>query len=271
MDRQAYLRIEREYQKSLKRLFNQIFRSVGKAATPEEFLSRLGQIQNRAEYQALADKLALRLTARIEEQNLKTWRHAARQAGRGSKIYSAIMETVENSSMFHSKVFENAYYIKTAPFDIAKKITKTIGEEGMQGKTTAELTKTVLQLYPEYSEKHAHLIARTESSKTQTALIQSRSLDLGLDWYVWQHSHDQRTRHSHKNMGGVLVRWSHPPAPETLVGQKSEGHYHAGDIYNCRCYPEPLVSLNQVNWPCKVFYGGEIQSMTQAEFKRIAA
>jgi hypothetical protein len=68
-------------------------------------------------------------------------------------------------------------------------------------------------------------------------------------------------------MDGVLVNWSDPPSPETLAGEKSEGTYEAGEIYNCRCYPEPLVSTKQISWPHKAYFGGRIQRVTLGQFR----
>jgi hypothetical protein len=70
-------------------------------------------------------------------------------------------------------------------------------------------------------------------------------------------------------MSDVLIAWSDPPSPEQLFGEKSYGKYHAGNIFNCRCYPEPLVELHYVNWPHKVYHGGQIKTMTLAQFERL--
>lgn len=91
---------------------------------------------------------------------------------------------------------------------------------------------------------------------------------LGIDWYIWRTSEDERVRPSHKNLNGVLVNVKDPPDPEKLVGAKSCGKYHAGDIDGCRCYPEPIVELKYVKFPAKVYYKGKIQTMTREDFKK---
>jgi uncharacterized protein with gpF-like domain len=42
-------------------------------------------------------------------------------------------------------------------------------------------------------------------------------------------------RESHKAMNGKFVRWDSPP---TLSDGTTT---HAGQIYNCRCYPDPVL------------------------------
>ena len=118
---------------------------------------------------------------------------------------------------------------------------------------------------------HIQLIARTETSKTSTALTRARSEELHLPAYVWRTSKDGRVRPSHRLMDGVICFWNDPPAPEALLGIKSTlGHYCCGDAPNDRCYPEPLLRLDAVSWPHKVFAGGSIQSMTRAAFAGVA-
>jgi hypothetical protein len=71
-------------------------------------------------------------------------------------------------------------------------------------------------------------------------------------------------------MEGVIVFWREPPSPELLVDEKSVGYYHAGEVFNCRCYPEVLISLNDVQWPHKVYSSGRIQTMTKNQFTTLA-
>ena len=118
--------------------------------------------------------------------------------------------------------------------------------------------------------RRARLIARTETSKATTALTQARAEELDLQWYLWRTSEDQRVRVSHRRMNNVIFNWKSPPAPEKLVGEKSTaGRYHAGNIWNCRCYPEPLLRFDQVPWPHKVFVGGAIRPMTLVAFRNL--
>ena len=67
-------------------------------------------------------------------------------------------------------------------------------------------------------------------------------------------------------MNDVLVSWNNPPSPELLVKEKDVGRYHAGNIWNCRCYSEPLIDIDDVKWPHKVYINGSIQKMSKARF-----
>ena len=67
----------------------------------------------------------------------------------------------------------------------------------------------------------------------------------------------------------VIVFYNNPPAPEELIGKKSQGHYHAGGIYNCRCYEEPVLDIDDVSWPHKVYHAGRIQRMSKKQFTKL--
>ena len=75
-----------------------------------------------------------------------------------------------------------------------------------------------------------------------------------------------------RTMDDVIVPWNSPPSPELLTNlppAKGNAYYHAGEIYNCRCYPEPLLEVSDVRWPHKVYYLGKIQTMTRQQFEKI--
>jgi SPP1 gp7 family putative phage head morphogenesis protein len=119
------------------------------------------------------------------------------------------------------------------------------------------------------SENKAKMIARTETSRYSTALTEMRATSIGADWYVWRAVGDFRTRKGHKHMNRVLVNWSDPPSPEKLTGEKAYGEYHAGETFNCRCYPEVVLDLDDVNFPAKVYWKGKIQTMKKDEFSKL--
>ena len=56
---------------------------------------------------------------------------------------------------------------------------------------------------------------------------------------------------------------------EELAGEQSVGTYHAGNIWNCRCYPEPLLEVDDVKWPHKVYIDGQIKMMNKNEFMEV--
>ena len=139
----------------------------------------------------------------------------------------------------------------------------------LEGKRSSYIEHEIKKYTDQHLKASARLIARTEVCKTQAALTQARAEQLDIRWYVWRTEEDERVRDSHRNMNDVLVAWSNPPSPEALIGEKSVGSYHAGCIWNCRCYAEPLVELEDIDWPHNVYYNSVIQRMTLEKFKEI--
>ena len=175
---------------------------------------------------------------------------------------------------------ENADLISTLPKNIADDVAAYVDREAMKGRRASDIADEIRRMFPEKTRARAELIARTQVSMTQTNLVQARAEDLGLDWYVWRacggNNGDGRTRSSHRHMSGVLIRWSDPPAPEDLFPLRrvdgspynnTLGHYHAGCCPNCRCYPEPVVDLDLLKFPIRVYQNGHVERMSRKRFE----
>lgn len=217
--------------------------------------------------------MARKFVTLANSTDAKTWRDAAR----GGSINPKFIKTMTNNLysnvgvMVDMKVLENAHYIKSLPLNVAEYLTQYVKTQAYKSIRASEISKTLQDKVNGYSKARADLIARTESSKAMTALTEARAKDFGVNWYQWRTADDgKRVRNSHRHMEGVLCRWDDPPSPEALVGEKDVGKYNAGNIYNCRCYPSPLVTLSRVKWPAKVYYQGSIQVMTREQFEKIA-
>jgi len=266
-------RVESQFLKSLLTIcsmFDRIAKSVqGDVARYNQLMA---EFQDSQEYSDFVMSTVERMVTGLNTGNYTTWRKAAREATKGNMLYRALLEEMQTgiSSSIKNQIMENANLIRTLPTDTAQKVVQNITEEAYKGKRASEIARIIQEETSKHSRASARLIARTEVSKATTALTKARSEDLGLKWYVWRTALDgDRVRKSHRNMEGVLVAWSNPPAPEELVGEKSAGHYHAGNIYNCRCYPEPLISVDDVTWPHKVYYQDTIRKMGKREFEQL--
>ena len=77
---------------------------------------------------------------------------------------------------------------------------------------------------------------------------------------------NKKTGHLMKTPDIVSRAFIYLDNSEELIGKKSAGHYHAGGIYNCRCYEEPLLDIVDVTWPHKVYHAGKITKMSRKRF-----
>lgn len=268
-------RIEANYRLALKAMMDE-FVSVLKplnVTDPLQIIAALRDFYNGNFYRQAAYAAASRMITGLYVENARTWREAARQSMKGRTIYLSIQRELQGplGMRIQALIDRNAELIRSLPDSMAKQAEAFINGETIKGRRASAIAEDLAGQFPDVSESRINLIARTETSKASTALTRVRAESLGLDWYVWRTSKDARVRSSHRMLDRALVSWNDPPSPEALAGIKSTlGHYSAGDAPNCRCYPEPLLRLDQVKFPCKVYRSGSIAYMTRADFARIA-
>lgn len=273
---QAKRRIESDYDRAIKRLVQRSWQIIGvdpDLLNPWDFIRRLERLANTGSFDNFALAAAKRMVTQTFFDTAKTWRQAAKNGSQGRMIYEALRNELQGpaGNIVYALIDRNAGIIRSMPLDLAGQATRYIQTEALKGKRHEQIAQELLTKFPKMTASKAAVIARTEASKSHTALIQARADRLGLAWYVWRTSQDGRVRSSHKHMEGVLCRFDAPPSPELLAGEGNVGTYNAGEIYNCRCYPEPLIDITDVSWPCKVHYGGKIIRMSKEQFRKIAA
>lgn len=265
--------IERRYGAAIAKLITGLLTELQTVRSPFLVAAAIRRYARSPTFRKAAETVARSMATHVFSDGHRTWREAARSGAKGRVVYKVLMSELGQQAvadLYNDIIRRNADLIVTAPDFIARELTKLVSREAQEGLRPEAIMEDVLRVWPSYTRKHAMLIARTESSKASTALTQVRCDVAKIDWYVWRTEEDVRVRDSHKVMDRVLVNWSDPPSPEQLAGEKYlYGNYHAGNIFNCRCYPEPLIRFEDVRWPCKVYYGGRIQWMTLAQFKQI--
>lgn len=265
-------RIEQQYTTLLKKLLAPIEKEIKRNGTSvDKVIQILNNTTQSKTYNRKAQEIAKTISTMLWEDGAKNWRQAAKKSSRGREINNLLRSELQGHTLFRFEqlIDQNAHLIKTLPLDISQEVVKHITSKNIEGTRASEISKEIKAFFPERTKAKAELIARTETSKTSSALTQVRSEELGVDWYAWRTSEDSRVRSSHHHMDGVLIAYNNPPSPELLIGEKTQGYYHAGNIYNCRCYMEPLISFTDVKWPAKVYYNGKIQKMTLSKFKEI--
>lgn len=263
-------RIEEDFLKSLNFL-STLFEKIAIISGNDVnlFQSKMQIFQNSVPYDNYINDIVKRMVTPLAARNYETWRKAARVSTRSHFLYTVLMEELKQGIKkdIDSQIISNAALIKTLPSDTAQKVVRDIEEYALSGLRAEEIEKLIQDKTRQHSRASARLIVRTEVSKTTSALTKARSEELGLRWYVWRTMEDgDRVRKSHRIMNDVLVSWNNPPSPELLVKEKDVGRYHAGNIWNCRCYSEPLIDIDDVKWPHKVYINGSIQKMSKARF-----
>lgn len=123
--------------------------------------------------------------------------------------------------------------ITSLPTQAAQRIRDITLEARASGTRPKDLEAGILAS-GDVSASRARLIARTEVARTASLLTQTRAESIGCTHYIWRTVKDGDVRKSHRQMEGVVCAWADPP-------KLSDGTTtHAGQIYNCRCFPEPI-------------------------------
>lgn len=234
-----------------------------------EYSKRLEELATDPQFDQLANEAARKIITFQANTNARTWIEAARKTSRGSIIYRNLVSELKRKDAFNNLIAQSAYYIKTLPLSISDRIVKRVAKLSMEGLRPESIADKIKQYIPEASKASAQLIARTQVAKTYAAINQVRAESLGVRAYIWHTVGGPLVRDSHRHMDNVIVFYDDPPAPEVLIGKKSAGNYHAGGIYNCRCYMEPILSIDDITWPHKVYYKGSITRLSRKSFTKL--
>ena len=260
-------RVERSYGDQLLRLiYQQIF------PTFEHFNINMPTAEQiDTDLSDAANRLATQMVTAVSAQNAQSWRQAASIGTKGRLIHRLIEQEMNGhvGDEVRRMVRENAALIRSLPLRLSEDVTSFIATRQRAGERSSAISDRLRAELPRMAQKQSTLIARTETAKAETTLTRARSESLDIYWYQWLTSEDSRVRASHQLMNGVLVPWAQPPAPEQLAKIRSTlGHYHAGMCPNCRCPANPIVRLNRIQFPARVYYGNALVKMSESEFRR---
>lgn len=178
-----------------------------------------------------AETVSRFMIGEVSNRNLKAWQAAGKEIGRNLKLEIAFAPTGDTMQRL---LRENVGLITSIPLEAAQRVHRLATEQITTGQRASVIRDEILRS-EDVAKSRATLIARTEVARSASLLTQARAQFAGSDGYIWRTSQDFDVRHSHAEMEGKYVRWNQPP-------RLSDGtRTHAGQIFNCRCYPEPVI------------------------------
>jgi len=266
-------RLQRMYEAGIRKITGRVILAKQPEETFATWYAKLVQRANAPDVQAASLLLAKQMVFHVSRSNYKTWREAAAKTSKSQLLYQYLQAEMAGAtgSRVHQIVRENANLISSLPLEAARTMTDEVQKAAQSGARPKTLAKMAAKRFPELLRSRVTLISRTETAKASSALTQARCERLAIEWYQWESSKDKRTRKSHKNLHGVIVPWSHAPSPEALVGEKSTlGKYHAGECPNCRCLVIPILTLDDISFPARVYWNSKVSTMTKQQFRAIA-
>lgn len=176
-----------------------------------------------------AKSVASFMVADVARKDAKMWRTHSKEVGRALRQELTGAPTGEILRQLEE---EQVRLIKSLPLSAAERVHTIAMESVVNGQRASELARHLLDTENVTAAK-ARLIARTETSRAASNLVQARATWAGSDGYIWRTSGDSDVRDSHAEMEGKYVRWSQPPTLDKMRG-------HAGTLPNCRCFAEPV-------------------------------
>ena len=263
-------RLQRLYEQGLRAITGRVLLAKQPEQTLQEWLAALTRRSQEPDIQAASQLLAERMVSQVSAKNMRTWRAAAAKSQRSAMLYRLLQQEMQGPTGVRVQqiVRENAKLISSLSIEAATTFTEEIEKAQQAGARASTLDKMARSRFPELLRSRVHLISRTETSKASSALTQARAEHLNLPCYIWRTSKDARVRDSHRLMDGVVCFWADPVSPEALAGEKSYGPYNCGDTFNDRCYPEVVLTLDDIAFPARVATKGRIITMTKQQFKQ---
>jgi SPP1 gp7 family putative phage head morphogenesis protein len=139
---------------------------------------------------------------------------------------------------------EQVDLITSLPLEAAQRVhEKTLAAVSMGGRyveQTAEIEQALAEAHPDATAKwvrnRATLIARTETARTASKLVESRAKHIGAEQYEWMTSGDWKVRESHRKLDRTVHSWDNPP-----LSDPPDHRSHPGQIWNCRCVALPII------------------------------
>ena len=193
-----------------------------------------------------ATSLVTKMHAEIDQRDAAAWTQASRAMGQSLRKEIA---TAPIGQAMRQVMQEQVKLITSLPVEAAERVHKLTIEGVVRGTRSEDVAKAIMES-GHVSTSRARLIARTEVARTSSVLTETRARHIGSEGYIWRTSLDPDVRPalnlpakqrahfvgSHRKLEGTYHRWDEPP----VSGQHGE-RAHPGQIYNCRCWPEPVL------------------------------
>lgn len=177
------------------------------------------------------DAVVAKIMAGVQDNNKRAWTQLSTTIGK--ELRSTMAESAVGV-VARQLQREQVELIKSLPLEAGLRAQKLAQEAMMGGKRAGEVAME-LDRTTEVTESRATMIARTEIAKANSSLTQARAQYVGATHYIWRTAGDGDVRESHAEMDGKIFRFDQPPAVE------GEGNHGPGEIYNCRCFAEPII------------------------------
>lgn len=178
-----------------------------------------------------AQSVASYMLADVARRNLRLWKENSAAMG---EVLSDELRSAPTGRIMAELMRQQVGLIQSIPGKAAERVHElAVGAMTSSARSTT-LVPDIIALGP-ITAARAKMIARTEVSRANSNLTQSRAEYAGSEGYIWTTAGDPNVREAHKRMDGRFVRWDSPPLTDMPTP------YHAGCGPNCRCTAQPVL------------------------------
>lgn len=229
-------KVENGYARQLRKIAAHIGELVNGIWVPDDLTASNRITQALERYSKIlepwAKAVGSRMVVEVGARDRRAWREMSAEIGR---LMRRELDDTEVGLLTQQRIADQVTLITSLPIDAAERVQK-LTLEGITQSTRAKEVAREITRSGEVSKSRANLIATTEVSRTATEFTKSRAESVGSTGYIWRTSRDGDVRHDHKVLEGKFIPWNDPPIADQRTGARA----HAGCIYRCRCYPEPV-------------------------------
>ena len=227
---------EVSYGRQLRQIARQIGDIVSGNYDPNDHTGSIQSISDLLENYAeliepWARAAAARMVTEVGVRNRKAWHQTGKEMGR---LLAQEINDAPIGQIVQQRMADQVSLITSMPRDAARRVQQiasgALYESIRPENIVAEIMRT-----GQIAKGRAMLIARTETGRTATELTKARAEHVGSTEFVWRTVKDADVRPTHRRLEGRTFRWDDPP--------ECDPGYHAlpGAIFNCRCWPEPVI------------------------------
>lgn len=122
-----------------------------------------------------------------------------------------------------------------------EKIRKKISQAMIEDNISDDELEKIVEHEIEVAKSRAKMIADGESRQIKSSILKKKSLEAGIDKYIWRTKGDEKVRPAnkyqaragwnHRYLDGKLCSFSNPP----ITNFVTMGTASAGEDFNCRC------------------------------------
>lgn len=183
-----------------------------------------------------ATNTAQRMLNDVNFRDKAAWKKYSKQMG---VLLDLEISEAPVGQVMRALLDEQVELITSLPIEAGLRVHKLSTQLRTEGGRFSEIIGEIYRS-GEVTASRAKLIARTETARVGSVLTESRATSIGSEGYIWRTVRDSDVRDLHRKLEGKFIRWNEPPV--AAIGRGGiELRAHAGQIFNCRCYAEPVL------------------------------